>query len=84
MLPARRHSFTHFELDMQPLLARLSTPARRWSRTARHGLDRSGLAGDLGLPAPIRRLLAEAARVLAAPASEHQDPRQRRTRMTEW
>jgi A/G-specific adenine glycosylase len=61
MLPPRRHTFSHFHLDIQPLAVQLGDmPAAvadddglRWADPA--------TPGALGLPAPIRRLLDETA-----------------------
>lgn len=61
MLPRRRHTFSHFQLDIQPVLAQLSAPVHAVG-------DRPGSAwidpaspGTLGLPKPVRTLLAEVA-----------------------
>ena len=68
MLPPRRHSFTHFHLDIEASLLHLHT-------TPPHVADGAGAVwvqptapGNLGLPAPIRRLLDEAAARLALSA----------------
>jgi len=61
MLPARRHTFTHFALDIQPVAVRLrSAPSVIADAAAGVWIDPAA-PGSLGLPAPIRRLLAEAA-----------------------
>jgi A/G-specific adenine glycosylase len=61
MLPLRRHTFSHFHLDIQPLAIHLAADVGavadddglRWTDPA--------APGAVGLPAPIRRLLDEAA-----------------------
>ena len=61
MLPPRRHTFSHFQLDMSPVLVQLASSTTRigdepdavWVDPARPGV--------LGLPAPIRQMLAELA-----------------------
>jgi A/G-specific adenine glycosylase len=61
MLPPRRHTFTHFHLDIQPyavLLAR--EPATVADAGGRAWVDPAA-PGAIGLPAPMRRLLTEAA-----------------------
>ncbi len=61
MLPPRRHSFTHFQLDIDAALLHLAkAPARLEDEPAAAWVDPMQ-PGDLGLPAPIRRLLADAA-----------------------
>jgi A/G-specific adenine glycosylase len=61
MLPPRRHTFSHFHLDIQPLVVRLASgPNRVADRGRELWIDASDPDG-IGLPAPIRRLLAEAA-----------------------
>jgi A/G-specific adenine glycosylase len=59
--PVRRHTFSHFHLDMHPVEIRLERPGLR-------ALDGDGIVwykpGDpdaLGLAAPIRQLLADLA-----------------------
>ncbi len=59
MLPPRRHTFTHFRLDIEPRLL-LVAPAT--DRVADDGDSRwldPRQPADLGLPAPVRRLLDE-------------------------
>ncbi|WP_295541273.1 A/G-specific adenine glycosylase [uncultured Thiohalocapsa sp.] len=74
MLAARRHSFTHFHLDIDAALLRLpatsdrvgDAPGSRWVDPMQ--------PGDLGLPAPIRRLLDDAVtslRRIDAPIARH-------------
>jgi A/G-specific adenine glycosylase len=61
MLPPRRHTFSHFHLDIQPLVVWLaSNPDRVADDGHQLWIDPSE-PGSIGLPAPIRRLLAEAA-----------------------
>jgi A/G-specific adenine glycosylase len=60
MLAPRRHSFTHFHLDIDAALLHLpATPARIGDEPGALWVD-PAQPGDLGLPAPIRRLLADA------------------------
>jgi A/G-specific adenine glycosylase len=66
MLPPRRHTFSHFHLDIQPLVVWLaSNPDRVADEGHQLWIDPSE-PGSIGLPAPIRRLLAEAADRVAA------------------
>ena len=61
MLPPRRHTFSHFQLDIQPLVARLNAaPTVIADNGARAWVD-PATPGGIGLPAPIRRLLHEIA-----------------------
>ncbi len=61
MLPPRRHSFSHFHLDIEAVLLHLAAaPARVADRDGVVWVD-PATPGDLGLPAPISRLLDEAA-----------------------
>lgn len=57
-LPILKHSFTHFKLHIFPIIVRISSradmsedPQRRW--LAKHN------ALDVGLPAPVRKLLLQ-------------------------
>jgi len=62
MLAARRHTFSHFHLDIQPLAVRLEHgPAAIADDDDLRWVD-PGDPGVLGLPAPIQRLLIEVAR----------------------
>jgi A/G-specific adenine glycosylase len=62
MLMARRHTFSHFHLDIQPLAVRLEQrPAAVADDDDLRWVD-PGDPGVLGLPAPIQRLLIEVAR----------------------
>jgi A/G-specific adenine glycosylase len=61
-LPPIAHGFTHFDLELQPLRLRVEPPpalgepeSRRWVAAAE--------ALSLGLPAPIRKLLASFSKV---------------------
>ncbi|MCU0756294.1 MAG: A/G-specific adenine glycosylase [Xanthomonadales bacterium] len=61
-LPAFRHAFTHFELQVSPVLARLAAtptgaaePGRCWRSLS--SLDDS--AASIAAPTPVRRLLKE-------------------------
>jgi A/G-specific adenine glycosylase len=61
MLAARRHTFSHFHLDIQPLAVRLEHgPAAIADDDDLRWVDPSD-PGVLGLPAPIQRLLIEVA-----------------------
>jgi A/G-specific adenine glycosylase len=59
MLPMRRHTFSHFHLEMQPVAVRLSQPSRRVADGQDAEWADPTSPDALGLPAPIRRLLAE-------------------------
>jgi A/G-specific adenine glycosylase len=57
-LPALRHAFTHFDLDIEPWVVELGAgpievadAATRWQEL--------GTMGEVGLPAPVARLLQE-------------------------
>jgi A/G-specific adenine glycosylase len=67
MLPSRRHSFTHFHLDMESALLRLAEAPTRVADAPDAAWVDPAAPGSLGLPAPIRRLLDEAAARLADP-----------------
>ncbi len=82
MLPPRRHSFTHFHLDIDAALLHLAnnrvnnratdsaaTPARLGDQPTAAWVD-PGAPGNLGLPAPIARLLADASRQLQGGAAD--------------
>lgn len=56
-LPALRHVFTHFTLDIEPLLCELSRVPESAREAGARWADAAERAG-LGLPAPIKRLLA--------------------------
>jgi A/G-specific adenine glycosylase len=65
MLPPRRHTFSHFQLDIQPLVARLNAaPTVIADNGARAWVD-PATPGGIGLPAPIRRLLREIAEAVS-------------------
>jgi A/G-specific adenine glycosylase len=75
MLPRRRHSFTHFHLDIDAALLHLAaTPVNLADRPDMVWVS-PGSPGGLGLPAPVARLLGEVAALLAArrPIDETQD-----------
>ncbi len=73
-LPPRRHSFTHFRLDIQPLAVDLERhpanladqPDRQWYHPTR--------PGKVGLAAPVARLLRELGAGPAPPEPENGDP----------
>jgi len=56
MLPPRRHTFSHFQLEMRPLLVILASQPQRISEPGAVWIDPLQ-PGILGLPAPIRALL---------------------------
>jgi A/G-specific adenine glycosylase len=58
-LPSRRHSFSHFHLDIQPLRIELSELAGRVAEGDRTLWYRPGTATRGGIPAPIERILQE-------------------------
>ncbi|KAA6187421.1 A/G-specific adenine glycosylase [Thiohalocapsa marina] len=59
MLPPRRHTFSHFHLDILPLAMRLDGEPKRVADGGDQAwIDPANPAG-FGLPAPIRRLLHE-------------------------
>jgi len=74
MLPPRRHSFTHFHLDIEAALLRLPCAPARVADSAAAAWVEPSAPGDLGLPAPIRRLLDEAAARLAQGAESERRP----------
>ncbi len=57
--PSRRHTFSHFQLEMRPVQVRLATEPTRVADEAAMTWIEPAAPGDLGLPAPITRLLAE-------------------------
>ncbi|MBK1704132.1 A/G-specific adenine glycosylase [Halochromatium glycolicum] len=59
MLPPRRHTFSHFQLAMQPVLVQLATAPIRVADESGSAWVEPGKPGNLGLPAPIRKLLDE-------------------------
>ncbi|NBC49682.1 MAG: A/G-specific adenine glycosylase [Gammaproteobacteria bacterium] len=59
MLPPRRHTFSHFQLAMQPVLVQLAAAPIRVADESCSAWVEPGKPGDLGLPAPIRKLLDE-------------------------
>jgi A/G-specific adenine glycosylase len=59
MLPMRRHTFSHFQLHMQPVVVRLSEAQRRVAEDHETTWADPRSPDALGLPAPIRRLLVE-------------------------
>ena len=56
-LPAFRHTFSHFHLDIQPLLVR-AQPCHRVAESSDRWID-PAQPGRLGLAAPIKKLLAQ-------------------------
>jgi A/G-specific adenine glycosylase len=61
MLPIRRHTFSHFQLDIQPMAVWLSANTTRIADDGAQVWIDPANPGGLGLPAPIQRLLAEMA-----------------------
>jgi A/G-specific adenine glycosylase len=61
MLAPRRHSFSHFHLDIEPLAVQLAGPPARIADDPGQAWVDPTAPSDIGLPAPIRRLLDEAA-----------------------
>ncbi|RTL57052.1 MAG: A/G-specific adenine glycosylase [Rhodocyclaceae bacterium] len=59
-LPALNHAFTHFKLELVPLLGRVEKFPPRTAEPGLHHLPINDLE-SAALPAPIRRLLLEAA-----------------------
>ena len=64
--PRRRHTFSHFELDFEPLLAWLRTPPAVVADSATRAWIDPAAPGNIGLPAPIRRLLDDIAASMPA------------------
>ena len=61
MLTPRRHSFSHFHLDIEPLAVWLANEPVRVADDPKQAWIDPTAPGNIGLPAPIRRLLDEAA-----------------------
>lgn len=61
-LAAFRHAFTHFDLRVSPMLARLAEPAATTTEPGRRWMPLDGLddgAASIAAPTPVRRLLKE-------------------------
>lgn len=58
-LPTRRHTFTHFHLDIQPKQILLSKPGCQVLDGDRYVWYNPALPDELGLAAPVKRLLSE-------------------------
>jgi A/G-specific adenine glycosylase len=57
-LTSFRHGFTHFDLDIQPILIELSGPFRQFEESQTRWI--STLQGNnIGMAGPVTRLLAE-------------------------
>lgn len=69
-MPRRRHTFSHFHLDYQPLVVDIEQPPGSVAESGRERWHLPGTAASFGLPAPIRALLD----VFASPATM-EDPR---------
>jgi A/G-specific adenine glycosylase len=59
MLPPRRHTFSHFQLEMRPVLIDLSAPGCRIGDNPGATWIDPARIDAFGLPAPIRRMLVE-------------------------
>ncbi len=55
MLPSVHHAFTHFDLELQPMLLRVGPSSEIGEPDRRRWFNLSAI-GDLGLPAPVRKL----------------------------
>jgi A/G-specific adenine glycosylase len=76
MLPRRRHTFSHFQLEMRPVWVTLdSATARIGDQPDATWID-PAQPGVLGLPAPIRSLLTELAAKRPRAAAEVDSERQ--------
>ena len=62
MLPPRRHTFSHFQLDIHPLVVHLNASPTVVADTGAQAWVNPAAPGGIGLPAPIRRLLHEIAK----------------------
>jgi A/G-specific adenine glycosylase len=60
--PSLRHSFTHFHLDIVPVLARLAAQPARVMEGARFLWYKEPGPAQVGLAAPVRELLARVER----------------------
>lgn len=58
-LPSRQHSFSHYHLDYTPLLARSQNPSNFVMEANQLVWYKAGDIEQLGLPAPIKRLLQQ-------------------------
>lgn len=56
-LPALRHVFTHFVLQLEPLLCRVSSPPRQAREGGQYWLPLAS-AAQAGVPTPVKKLLA--------------------------
>jgi A/G-specific adenine glycosylase len=61
MLRRRRHTFSHFQLDIQPVHVQLAIDVDAVGEGSGSAWIDPSQPGNLGLPAPIRTLLAELA-----------------------
>jgi A/G-specific adenine glycosylase len=68
MLPVRRHTFSHFQLEMQPVLVQLAEASSRVAESHDTAWADPGSPDAFGLPAPIRRLLLELGDARPGPA----------------
>jgi len=58
-LPSRRHTFSHYHLDIHPELVSINNPARGVMDSDRHLWYKPGQIKRLGVAAPVARLLRE-------------------------
>jgi A/G-specific adenine glycosylase len=58
-LPSRRHTFSHYHLDIHPELVSINNPARGVMDSDRHVWYKPGQIKRLGVAAPVARLLRE-------------------------
>ncbi|MGB7552016.1 MAG: NUDIX domain-containing protein, partial [Chromatiaceae bacterium] len=66
-LPVRRHTFSHFKLEIQPLRLQLATWPARVAETDGFIWHPPGAALAVGLPTPVARLLREISSTWDAP-----------------
>lgn len=76
-LPAVRHAFTHFRIDIMPLQIDIAAPAARLADDGEHVWVALDALEHAGLPSPVRRILAELAPVDGAQCGAD-DPRSAR------
>lgn len=58
-LPSRRHTFSHYHLDIHPQLVTINNPARGVMDSDRHVWYKPDQIKSLGVAAPVARLLRE-------------------------
>jgi len=77
-LPAFRHTFSHFHLDIAPLLVDVVADAHAVSEQRRQAWITPAQPGTLGLAAPVVRLLAALASPAGSPHAVAAQPPQRK------